>query len=160
MKKSSLFIAIVIFSCHFAQAQTIKSFVIDNMLKKIKQKNDTVTVLNFWSTWFNESTKQLSALDELNTDYAGKKVKIILCNLDFNYNIDTIVKPFLLKYPVKSAVWHVTESDADKWKNKIDSRWSGDIPATIIYFNGESVYVKNGTDDITALKQEMDKLLK
>ncbi len=161
MKNIFQFVIVVVFwSGHPVQAQTIRSLPIDNMLKEINQTNDIVTVLNFWSTWFEESTKQLPVFDELSSMYADKNVKVILCNLDFNYNIDTIVKPFLLQHPVKSAVWHVTESDSDKWKNKIDVRWNGDIPATIIYFRGKVVYVNNGTDDIEKLKQEINQLLK
>lgn len=160
MRKRLLSIIILPCCIQFAQAQTVRNFPIDKMLKEINQIKDTVTVLNFWSVWFDESTSQLPALDELNVLFAQKKIKVILCNLDFNYNIDTLVKPFLLKHPVKSAVWHVTESDSDKWKNKIDPGWDGDIPATVVFLNGKTVYVKNGAEDMVKLKQLIEQFLK
>lgn len=158
--KKLIYLLVLTLSCYTIHAQNQRTFPIDAMLKKISTTKDTVTVLTFWSVWFDESKQALNEYDKLNSIYAGKNLIVAFCNLDFNYNQDTLVKPFLQKQGFKSKLWHVSESDPDKWKSKFDNSWTGDFPVAAAYYNGKKIYFHEGAPDMNALKQSIEPYLK
>ena len=56
-----------------------------------------------------------------------------MINLDFNSKIKSSVEPFVKSKQLKSEIIHITDTDPNLWINKVDSSWSGAIPATVIY---------------------------
>ncbi|MNS33235.1 hypothetical protein D3C72_653440 [compost metagenome] len=46
---------------------------------------------------------------------------------------ETKLLPFVKEHNLKSEVLLLNDPDANTWINKVDSTWSGAIPATIIY---------------------------
>ena len=105
----------------------------DDLQKRLLETKDNIVVLNFWATWCKPCVEELHVFEELNQKYSSQKVKVILVNLDFNSQIKTAVEPFIKNKNLKSEIWHVTDSDPNTWINKIDTSWSGAIPATVIY---------------------------
>lgn len=70
--------------------------------------------------------------------------KLFLANLDFNSKFKEVVNRFLSEKKIKSTVVHINDQDPNNWINKIDSSWSGAIPATVVYNDGRKVYFKEG----------------
>jgi len=99
----------------------------------LKMDNDTVYVINFWATWCKPCIKELPDLEKLNKSYKDKNVRLILVSLDFPDKLEELVIPFLEENKIKSEVIHLTDTDANKWINKVSPLWSGAIPATLIY---------------------------
>lgn len=99
----------------------------------LHKKSDTVYVINFWATWCKPCIKELPHFDNLESHFAGKKVKVILVSLDFRENVKTQLVPFLDKKKIKSEVVVLDDPNANAWIENIDPDWSGAIPATIIY---------------------------
>jgi thiol-disulfide isomerase/thioredoxin len=121
----------------------------------LTKDNDTTYVINFWATWCKPCVKELPYFDQLGEEYREKKVKILLVSLDFQEKAVSHVQPFLLKRQVKSEVVLLDDPDADSWIPKIDSSWSGAIPATLIYQGSHrSFYEKSFTYE--ALKNTLD----
>ncbi len=105
----------------------------DQLQKRLFETKDSVIVLNFWATWCKPCIEELPGFEQLREKYVSRKLKIILVNLDFNSKIKSSVEPFIKRKNLKSEIWHITDSDPNVWINKIDSTWSGAIPATVIY---------------------------
>lgn len=125
-------------------AQKMESLSFDKMLPTMLQGDDTLYVLNFWATWCKPCIDELPAFEKINTEYSASSVKVILINLDFNSHVEKAVLPFIQKKNLQSKVIHLTDTDADTWINKVDSSWSGAIPATVIYRNKEKLFFKEG----------------
>ena len=106
----------------------------------LKMDNDTVYVINFWATWCKPCIKELPDFEKLNKDYKNKNVRLILVSLDFPNKLEELVIPFIEEKKIKSEVIHLTDTDANKWINKVSPLWSGAIPATLIYKGGSAEF--------------------
>lgn len=99
----------------------------------LKMQNDTTYVINFWATWCAPCIAELPHFEKINTDYKNQKVKVILASLDFKKQVETSLVPFIKKHNLQSQVVHLSDPDANAWIGKVDTTWSGAIPATLIY---------------------------
>lgn len=99
----------------------------------LKKDNDTTYVVNFWATWCVPCVEELPNFEKLNAEYKDKKVKVLLVSIDFPKMVETKLLPFVKEHNLKSEVLLLNDPDANTWINKVDSTWSGAIPATIIY---------------------------
>ena len=157
MKKALLLIALVILaSCAENKTKEVQgpeegilvdrtTELVDNIKPKIPsldfselnnfltRENDTTYVVNFWATWCRPCIKELPAFEKLTAGYSDKKVKVLLVSLDFPDKIDSQVVPFLEKNNIQSQVLLLDDGDANSWIPKVSEKWSGAIPATLIY---------------------------
>lgn len=103
-------------------------------LEPLLNKNDGKTyVINFWATWCAPCIKELPHFEELNQNYSGKNVEVILVSLDFPQQYDKKLMPFIKEKNLKSKVVALNDPDMNSWIPKISETWTGAIPATIIY---------------------------
>jgi len=128
-----LFIIFLFFGISEMTAQPIHQMSFNQLQKKLNDIKDSIVVMNFWATWCKPCVEELPRFEELNKKYVNRKVKVILVSLDFNKKIKTDVEPFIKKKNLQSHIWHITDTDPNTWINKIDTTWSGAIPATVIY---------------------------
>jgi len=99
----------------------------------LHKDNDTLYIINFWATWCKPCVKEIPDFERINAEYRNKNVKVILVSLDFPEKYDELVVPFVKNNQITATVFHLTDVDANKWIDKVDSSWSGAIPATLIY---------------------------
>lgn len=103
----------------------------------LKQKNDTTYVVNFWATWCVPCVEELPHFEKLNEKYKEDKVKVILVSLDMFKQVESKLLPFIKEKQLKSEVIYLRDPDQNTWLPKVDSTWSGAIPATVIYNKDE-----------------------
>lgn len=104
----------------------------DEFQSKVLQKqSDTLYVINFWATWCKPCIQELPYFEELENNYKGKKVKVILVSLDFKTNLEDKVIPFVEKREIKSDVILLDDLDYNSWIDQVSTDWSGAIPATL-----------------------------
>lgn len=82
---------------------------------------------------------------------------MILVNLDFNSKVDSLVIPFIRRKKIESDVVHITDTDPNEWINKIDSSWSGAIPATVMMRNKNVIFFKEGQVNEVELNTNLEK---
>ena len=99
----------------------------------LHNKNDTVYVVNFWATWCKPCIAELSYFEELRKKYSTQKLKVFLISLDFPSKMQAQLIPFLKNREIQSEVMLLDEPDANAWIDKVSPKWSGAIPATLIY---------------------------
>lgn len=107
----------------------------DDLLKRYTNNSDTTYVVNFWATWCDPCVKELPDFEKLNEVYKNKKVKVILVSIDFLNDYDSRLIPFVEKKKMKSEIMLLNESKPEIFINKINPRWQGSIPSTMIINN-------------------------
>jgi thiol-disulfide isomerase/thioredoxin len=103
--------------------------------KILNQKSDTTYIVNFWATWCKPCIAELPSFEQVEQNYKGQNVRVLLISMDFAKELKTRVIPFVNQRKIKSRVWLLNEPDANSWIDKINSEWSGAIPATLIVNN-------------------------
>ena len=110
------------------------------------QSNDTTYIINFWATWCKPCVEELPYFEQLTSHYREEKVKVILISLDFKKQIESKLIPFIKKHNLQSEVVVLYDPDANAWIDKVDERWSGAIPATIIYRGAQRAFYEQSFD--------------
>lgn len=121
------------------QAQKVAVYKIDNLLNRIHNTSDTLYIVNFWATWCKPCVAELPDFEKVNQEFKSLKVKILLVSMDFVEDIDKKLKPFLQKNNYSSEVVLLDETNGNDFINKVSTKWSGAIPATLITKNNNTV---------------------
>ncbi|MEO6758226.1 MAG: TlpA family protein disulfide reductase [Saprospiraceae bacterium] len=115
-----------------AKAQDIP-FIKAAQLEQWKNADtDTIYVINFWATWCAPCVAELPEFEKLQHAYAGQKVQVILVSTDFKKQVELRVKPFVQENIQYSRVVFMDESNPNNWIDRVQTDWSGLIPATLI----------------------------
>jgi thiol-disulfide isomerase/thioredoxin len=112
-------------------AQEIKEINYQTLEGIVASKEAKVNVINFWATWCKPCIEEITEFETISKKYSSKDVRVTLINMDFASDIER-VKMFVLKKGLLAEVVLLNEPDYDSWINKVNSNWSGAIPATLI----------------------------
>jgi thiol-disulfide isomerase/thioredoxin len=105
--------------------------------------NDTLYVMNFWATWCDPCVKELPAFQAEYKKYANRKVKFIFVSMNSVREL-TKVQNFTDNQKLGGQLLLLNGGNPNDWIDKVDSSWSGSIPATIMYKSGKKVYFREG----------------
>lgn len=125
----------------------------------LKKRNDTTYVINFWATWCKPCVKELPDFIEVNDKFKNDKFKMILVSMDFDSQLESKVKPFILANNINAEVVLLADSKQHKWIDKVDPEWSGSIPITII-FNKDFYFFREGSVNSEELNEIINKNIK
>jgi thiol-disulfide isomerase/thioredoxin len=122
-------------------AQQIKVLKINELTKTIFKNNDSTYIVNFWATWCGPCVKELPEFENVTKQFLKDKIKakVILVSMDFSEDLKTKVIPFVKQKQLISKVVLLDETNADYFIPKLDSRWTGALPATMIIKNKKVV---------------------
>lgn len=99
---------------------------------RILATSDTTYVVNFWATWCRPCIEELPAFEALSRKYSKEPVVVILVSLDQPQDRLTKVEPFIRRLGyTESCIVLLNEPKPHLWIDKVDSSWSGSIPATL-----------------------------
>lgn len=121
-------------------AQRISIYKTDDLLKRIHNQSDTTYVVNFWATWCKPCVAELPDFEKLHLTKKDSLIKVLLVSMDFKEELEKKVLPFIQKNQYTSEIVLFDELNANDFINKIDSIWSGAIPATMITYKNKSYY--------------------
>jgi len=133
MSLKSIFIPLALLGFLSFYEPTVPIVDYNGLKPYLNKQNDTTYVVNFWATWCRPCVLELPYFEQVNQYYKDKKVKVILVSLDFPKKYETQLLPFIKKNEIQSQVILLDDPNSNEWINKIDSTWSGAIPATLIY---------------------------
>lgn len=131
MKKILLFAAILISTAGFAQT-SIPEWKITDIEKYMNSGKDEVLVINFWATFCKPCVAEIPSFIEITNKYKDQHVKLLLVSLDLPSFYPKKVADFAKKQNWKADIVWLDETNADYFCPKVDQKWSGSIPATLI----------------------------
>lgn len=158
MRTALLFIAL--FTRNLVSGQEVIDKDFNSFYKEEITESKGIVIVNFWATWCKPCITELPYFEQINAEMKSEKFSVCLVNLDFNSKYKTSAVEFVRNKNLKSEVIHLNDTDPNKWINKIDSNWTGAIPATLIYNNGKKVFFREGEITYDELKSEINKLNK
>ncbi len=154
----SIYLLLSLFYVSVGQTRTIKDVTIADLKKRVEAASDTIFVVNFWATWCQPCVKEIPEFNKIPKTYQQKPVKVIMANLDFPNQKESRVLPFLQNNTVTHEVIMAITPRGGKWINSIDKSWSGAIPATIIWHNGQK-HFHEGETYFEEIKAGIDRTL-
>ncbi len=137
------FIPIIPFTILFVVAsfaQEVKVIKYPELLTMMEEDHsDKLIIYNFWATWCAPCVKEMPHFDKANSE---DNVKVKFVSFDDINKMEDRVIPFLKRKGIQSEVFLLDETDYNEFIDKIDKRWSGAIPATIVFNNntGEKLF--------------------
>jgi len=136
--KRAMLMLLVIIAPAWLHAQTIPACKADDLVKRIANGKDTVFVINFWATWCVPCVQELPQFNALYQDLAGKPVKMLLVSLDFKEDYPMRLATFIERKHLKPDVTWLNETNPNDFLPKIEPKWEGSIPATLVVSTGRS----------------------
>ena len=136
--------------------------IVDNYAQLNKQvlapvMDDQIYVINFWATWCAPCVKELPHFFEFQEKYP--EIKMTYVSLDFNHQIESKLNPFIEDRNMKEQTILFTNPDEKGWISKVNPKWSGAIPITIIKQNDKFVYILESIDDSSVLERELQNFM-
>lgn len=155
--KKLLVIALLALACgHYCSAQKLPSYNADALMKRVSNK-DTTYIINFWATWCVPCVAELPGFDTLQLRYHGKPVKVLLVSFDFKEAYPKKILEFIKKKKVVPEVLWFSETNANEFIPKIEQRWSGSLPATLILGHDNFRWFHEGSVNTTEISAVIDK---
>ena len=124
-------------------------------LARIIAENKGPLIINFWATFCKPCIEEMPAFEKMAAKYKQKGVQLIFVSLDMQDDYPKKVNAFVTKRKIKSRVTWLDETDADYFIPKIDSSWSGAIPATL-FVNSQKGYKKFLEEQLSEEKLEKE----
>lgn len=133
MKKIIILTFLVVLS-FFAFGQPIASWKMSSLEEHIT-KSENPVIINFWATYCLPCIEEIPYFQELTKKYEEKGVRLLLVSLDFKEAYPEKIRKFSNKMKFTAPIVWLDETDADYFCPRIDSAWSGVMPATLFVNN-------------------------
>jgi thiol-disulfide isomerase/thioredoxin len=118
------------------------------------KQNDTLYVINFWATWCDPCVKELPYFQAESKKFQHSKVKMLFVSLNSMKELAK-VRQFVTDKNLGPEVLLLNGGNPNDWIDKVDSSWSGAIPATVMYKHKKKLYFHEG--ELT--QAELDKTI-
>ncbi|QCR25126.1 TlpA disulfide reductase family protein [Pontibacter sp. SGAir0037] len=133
--------ALTVLITFHVSAQEVKVIKYEGLEKLRQAPGDTLYIVNFWATWCGPCVKELPYFEAANQQYKDQPVKVILVSMDAVQDLDKKVTNFVKKRNLQSRLYLLDEVDGNSWIDKLEPKWTGAIPATIMFNNKRKQYV-------------------
>ncbi len=137
----------------FSFSQEIKRIKVTELEKTIRESK-TPMVISFWATYCVPCVQEIPYFQKLVKKHEKDSVKLLLVSLDLQEDYAKI-KPFAAKRKFTAPISWLNETNADYFCPRIDSSWSGAIPATL-FLNNKRGYRKFYEEQVPEEKFEKE----
>lgn len=138
--KRIIFLTIWMLAAFSGFTQTVRKVKIDELISHIDSSEHPL-VVSFWATWCAPCVEEIPWLQAGVEKYKNEKVELLLVSLDFDTEYPNGLRNFIKKKNFKGSFFWLDESNADYFCPKVDAKWSGGIPATLL-INKQTGYRK------------------
>ncbi len=134
MKKLVVFTIAFLLISNLSIGQTIKKVKIIDVLH-MADTSSVPVVFNFFASWCRPCVQELPWFEKTVPNYKGKNVNLILVSLDYADDFPKGILAFAKKHNITSQIVWLEEADPNYFCPKIDKRWEGTIPVSLMINN-------------------------
>ncbi|HKB45130.1 MAG TPA: TlpA disulfide reductase family protein [Chitinophagaceae bacterium] len=134
--------------------QEVKKIKITDLEKTIKESK-TPLIVNFWATFCKPCVEEIPYFQEAIKKYKKDSVRLLLVSLDLQDFYPVKIKSFAMKRKFTAPILWLDEYNADYFCPKVDSAWSGAIPASL-FVNNRTGYRKFFEEQLSKEKLEKE----
>ena len=158
MKKFFVFVGLMMMA-GVGMGQALKKLKIGEVEEYIK-KSDHPIVVSFWATWCAPCVEEIPWLQESVENHKKDSVELVLVSLDFATYYPKKITDFIKEKKFNATFFWLDETNADIFCPRIDARWDGTIPVTLL-INNKTGYRKFVNRQLTdrQVEPEVKKLL-
>ena len=122
-----------------ASSQEIKKIKVTELERTIKESK-TPMIVTFWATFCKPCIAEIPYFESAVSKHKKDGISLLLVSLDLKEDYPKI-KPLATKRNFTSPIVWLNETNADYFCPKVDSSWSGALPATL-FINNKTGYRK------------------
>ena len=154
-----IFTSLILFLSFNSEAQKVRSYSIANWkiadYEKYIQEAKGIVVVNFWATFCKPCLHELPDMIKI---CKKENITLMLVSVDTRSLFPRKLNLFVAKRKWNTPVAWLNETDADFFCPRVDERWSGSIPATVIVNkdNGKRFFVEgemNENEFVNAIQE-------
>jgi thiol-disulfide isomerase/thioredoxin len=94
----------------------------------VNAPSDKLRIYNFWATWCGPCIKEMPYFENLQK--ADSSLELVFISLDDGRKPERVTS-FIEKKGIEAPVYLLDDVDYNKWIDKVDTSWSGAIPASL-----------------------------
>lgn len=161
MKFIKIFSLIAILGFSKINAQEVKVIKYEELFQMVNQPTDQLIAVNFWATWCGPCVEEMPHFVEVSEQYKeNPNFKILFVSMDRVKQLEK-VKQFINDYKINAEVVLLDDNKRmNEWIPAIDKSWSGNIPVTVFYQNGEKVHFVGQDMSKNELEQNIKTFIK
>lgn len=161
MKFIKIFSLIAILGFSKINAQEVKVIKYEELFQMVNQPTDQLIAVNFWATWCGPCVEEMPHFVEVSEQYKeNPNFKILFVSMDRVKQLEK-VKQFINDYKISAEVVLLDDNKRmNEWIPAIDKSWSGNIPVTVFYQNGEKVHFVGQDMSKNELEQNVKTFIK
>ena len=158
--KRAITIIVSLFFVSNLFSQSIKKIKITDLEKTIAESK-TPLIVNFWATFCKPCIAEIPYFQTSIKKYPKDSIVLLLVSLDLQEYYPAKIKSFAAKQKFTSPILWLDEYNADYFCPKVDSAWSGAIPASL-FINNKTGYRKFFEEQLPKekLEKQLDAMLK
>lgn len=128
---------------HPATAQDVQVVKFDAIQSLLSSDGDEIRVINFWATWCAPCIKEMPYFEEVLQEHEDA-IDLYFISLDYADDISKVTA-FAQKKSLEGKILILDELDYNAWIDRVESSWSGAIPATLFInpASGERLFVES-----------------
>ena len=138
----------------FSFSQTILKVKVTDLERIIKNSN-TPMIIDFWATFCKPCAEEIPYFQEAVKKHKKDSVKLLLVSLDLEDYYPKKIRNFAVKEKYIAPIVWLDESNADYFCPRVDTSWSGAIPATL-FINNKTGYRRFFEDQLSKEKLEKE----
>jgi len=127
--------------------------------KTLAAQKGKVVLVDFWATWCVPCRKEMPEIAKLEAKLKARGFVVIPISADEPEN-EAAAREFLTKSGIKAQGFLKAPKDDDAFIRAIDAKWSGELPALVLYDKaGKKVQMWKGETAIATIEAAVTKLL-
>ncbi len=148
--KKVIFCCLIFLLSAVVFGQEIKKMSIAELETYIRESNKPL-VINFWATFCAPCIHEIPYFENIVKEKYDGIVELVLVSLDPRQYFPAKVASFASQKKFSSTILWLNETNAEVFCPKIDAKWSGAIPATLMV-NNKKNYRKFYEQQLTPLQ--------
>lgn len=152
-------VIVTVFCIQLCFSQNIRKVRLDD-ITALMDTSTTPLIINFWATWCQPCVHEIPWFEKNIEALQGKKVKLLLVNLDFLQYYPKAIAAFAKEHGYHSEIVWLEDMNREDFIKKISNRYSGTIPISILVNNARHYrrYFEQQLPE-ERFKQELQKLI-